>query len=75
MAAKTSIVAGLLLAALLAYRTDALEFEMQTQQKCIYEEINSNVIVVLDFKAFNKDHPDHPETVDVRVRAQSVCTS
>lgn len=37
------------------------------QTKCVYEEINANVIVVGDFRAFNKDHADVPEYVDVRV--------
>jgi len=44
-----------------------LEVEMQTQTKCIYEEINANVLVVGDFKAFNKDNPSIPVYVDVRV--------
>lgn len=47
--------------------SSALEFEMQTQTKCIYEEINSNVIVVGDYRAFNKDNSDIPAYVDVRV--------
>jgi hypothetical protein len=34
----------------------------------IYEEINQNVLVVGDYKAFNKDRGDSsPEIVDVRV--------
>lgn len=33
----------------------------------IYEEINQNVIVVMDFKAFNSHNPDQAENVDVRV--------
>lgn len=58
-------------ASTLGHLANALEFEMQTQMKCIYEEINSNVIVVGDYKAFNKDHPDAPQIVDVRVRSAS----
>lgn len=46
----------------------ALEFEMLTQTKCIYEEINANVLVVGDYKAFNKDNTGVPVYVDVRVR-------
>lgn len=44
-----------------------MEFEMQTQTKCIYEEINANVLVVGEYKAFNKDNPSLPIYVDVRV--------
>lgn len=40
---------------------------MQTQMKCIYEEINSNVIVVGDFNAFDRNDPNLPIQVDVRV--------
>eukprot|EP00877_Chromochloris_zofingiensis_P008285 jgi/Chrzof1/370/Cz01g13130.t1 len=45
----------------------ALDFEMQSQQKCIYEEINANVIVVGDYQARNKDNPSLPIYVDVKV--------
>uniref|UniRef100_A0A7S0RXE0 GOLD domain-containing protein n=1 Tax=Chlamydomonas leiostraca TaxID=1034604 RepID=A0A7S0RXE0_9CHLO len=64
-----AVISVLLAAALvlLPLGTQALEFEMQTQQKCIYEEINQNVIVVMDFKAFNSHNPDQAENVDVRV--------
>ncbi len=34
----------------------------------VYEDMNANVIVVGEYKAFNKDHTDRMETVDVRVR-------
>jgi hypothetical protein len=63
--ATLRLLSGLLLLGLGA----ALEFEMQTQSKCIYEEINANVIVVGDFRAFNKDNAEIPVFVDVRVRA------
>jgi hypothetical protein len=46
----------------------ALDFEMQTQTKCIFEELNANVIVVGDYKATNKDNPTLPIYVDVKVR-------
>lgn len=45
----------------------ALQFEMQTQTKCILEEINSNVIVVGDYSAANRDNPGLPIYVDVKV--------
>ena len=45
----------------------ALQFEMQTQTKCIYEEINANVIVVGDYQAANRDNPGLPIYVDVKV--------
>lgn len=61
------ITAVLLLLGCVVPRASALEYEMQQQMKCVYEEINSNVIVVGEYKAFNKDHPDQPELVDVRV--------
>lgn len=40
---------------------------MQTQTKCIFEEVNANVIVVGDYQAYNKDKLDQPVYVDVRV--------
>lgn len=58
-----SLLSGMLLLGL----STALEFEMQTQSKCIYEEINANVIVVGDYRAFNKDNAEIPVYVDVRV--------
>lgn len=48
--------------------SSALDFEMTAQTKCIFEELNANVIVVGDFKATNKDNPTVPVNVDVRVR-------
>ncbi len=42
---------------------------MQAQTKCIFEEINANVLVVGDYKAFNKDNPSMPIYIDVRVGA------
>jgi hypothetical protein len=55
-------------AACLVPRCSALEFEMAAQTKCIFEELNANVIVVGDYKAANKDNPSVPVNVDVRVR-------
>lgn len=46
---------------------EALEFEMQAQTKCIFEELNANVIVVGDYKALNRDNPSVPIYVDIRV--------
>lgn len=62
---KASIVlVGLLAAGLVS----ALDFEMQQQTKCIFEELNANVIVVGDYKAANKDNPSLPIYVNVKVR-------
>jgi hypothetical protein len=62
---KALVVALCLMAVGLAA---ALDFEMQTQTKCIFEELNANVIVVGDYKATNKDNPTLPVYVDVKVR-------
>ncbi|KAG2450333.1 hypothetical protein HYH02_004838 [Chlamydomonas schloesseri] len=40
---------------------------MQSQIKCVYEEINNNVIVVGEYKAFNKENADQGITVSVKV--------
>lgn len=45
----------------------ALDFEMQAQTKCLFEEINANVIVVGDYKSVNKDSPTVPIYIDVKV--------
>lgn len=37
----------------------------------IYEEINANVLVVGDYKAFHRDHPEVAEFVDIRVSTHS----
>ena len=66
---RRGLVLCLLLAAGLPRALRALEFEMQTQMKCMYEEINANVLVVGDYKVFNRDHPTIQEYVDVRVSA------
>jgi hypothetical protein len=63
---KAFVVALCLMAVGLAA---ALDFEMQTQTKCIFEELNANVIVVGDYKATNKDNPTLPIYVDVKVLA------
>ncbi|KAG2441105.1 hypothetical protein HXX76_003957 [Chlamydomonas incerta] len=44
-----------------------MEFEMQSQIKCVYEEINNNVIVVGEYKAFHKENPAQGITVSVKV--------
>ena len=54
--------------ALIIGAAQALQFEMQTQTKCIYEEINANVIVVGDYQAANRDNPGLPIYVDVKVK-------
>ncbi|GIL61994.1 hypothetical protein Vafri_16325 [Volvox africanus] len=67
-------IAGCAISALLACLlatlgifTHALEFEMQSQLKCIYEEINNNVIVVGEYKSLSKElnHPSPAVTVKV----------
>lgn len=63
---QAAVLVALLLAA--AGLASALDFEMQAQQKCIFEELNANVIVVGDYKAVNKDSPTLPIYVDVKVR-------
>uniref|UniRef100_A0A7S3QKF9 GOLD domain-containing protein n=1 Tax=Dunaliella tertiolecta TaxID=3047 RepID=A0A7S3QKF9_DUNTE len=59
---------ALLCCSLLCYPIHALEFEMQDKTKCIYEEVNANVLVVADYKAFNKDRVEQlVEIVNVKV--------
>lgn len=60
---------ALLILAAAAYTAAGLDFEMTAQSKCIFEELNANVIVVGDYKAVNRDNPSVPIYVDVRVRA------
>lgn len=55
------------LVCLAAWGVSALEFEMQAQTKCIFEELNANVIVVGDYKAVNRDNPTVPIYIDLRV--------
>ncbi len=55
------------LACLAVWGVNALEFEMQAQTKCIFEELNANVIVVGDYKAVNRDNPTVPIYLDLRV--------
>ena len=57
----------LLLLCLTVWTATALDFEMQAQTKCIFEELNANVIVVGDYKAVNRDNPTVPIYVDLRV--------
>ncbi|KAG1671828.1 hypothetical protein FOA52_000205 [Chlamydomonas sp. UWO 241] len=40
---------------------------MNMQNKCVYEEINANAIVVGTYNAFHKDNPSAPMPIDVRV--------
>lgn len=44
---------------------------MSAQTKCIFEELNANVIVVGEYKAVNKDNPTVPVYLDVRVGTQA----
>lgn len=63
--ARRLTLAALLLALFALAR--GMEFEMQSATKCIFEEVNANVIVVGDYAAFNKDRSDQPVYLDVRV--------
>eukprot|EP01023_Acetabularia_acetabulum_P020266 TRINITY_DN2048_c0_g1_i1.p3 TRINITY_DN2048_c0_g1~~TRINITY_DN2048_c0_g1_i1.p3 ORF type:complete len:236 (-),score=46.28 TRINITY_DN2048_c0_g1_i1:180-887(-) len=45
----------------------ALEFDMMFQTKCIMEEINENVLVVGDYKAFDKNNYNLPVNIDAKV--------
>lgn len=71
MALLTSLKLWLMVFLASAGLLNGLEFEMQTQQKCIFEEINSHVIVVGDWKAFHRDHVDTPVFVELRVSYSS----
>lgn len=63
-----TLLCNLVLLVCLLFRCcEALEFEMQLQHKCIYEEINANVMVVGEYKIFHKDHPDFAQMADIRV--------
>ncbi|GAX75488.1 hypothetical protein CEUSTIGMA_g2931.t1 [Chlamydomonas eustigma] len=44
-----------------------LEFDMLAQRKCIYEEINANVIVVGDYRAYHKDNEQADQQVELKV--------
>lgn len=69
MAARRLLVASLL--CLAGWAAVALDFEMQAQTKCIFEELNANVIVVGDYKAVHKDNPTAPVYIDLRVRPKA----
>ncbi|GFR47262.1 hypothetical protein Agub_g8949 [Astrephomene gubernaculifera] len=56
-----------LLVAWLALCSQALEFEMQSQLKCVYEEINNNVIVVGEYKSLNREPSQAGYPVSVKV--------
>ena len=43
-----------------------------TRHNTVYEEINANVIVVGDYKAFRKDNPSQTQRVDVVVRCSAL---
>ncbi|PNH07925.1 Transmembrane emp24 domain-containing protein p24delta4 [Tetrabaena socialis] len=58
---------ALLVAVLIARQAQALEFEMQSQIKCVYEEINANVIVVGEWKAMHKEQGQAGAGPDVLV--------
>ncbi|PRW21135.1 Transmembrane Tmp21 [Chlorella sorokiniana] len=42
------------------------EFDMVFQTKCIMEDVNEKEEVMGSFRAFNRDSPDQPVTVDAR---------
>lgn len=45
----------------------ALDFEMTTQTKCVYEEINAGALVVGDYGVVHRDSPTQAVYADVRV--------
>ena len=50
----------------------AMQFDMLSQHKCIFEEINSNVIVVGEWSAFQKDNEHANQQVDLKVQTVHV---
>ena len=66
LAAMVAAAAWLCLA--LAPAAAALEFDMLFQTKCVMEDISSGILVVGDYAAFTKDHPDSAVSIDVKVR-------
>lgn len=46
---------------------DALDFEMTTQTKCVYEEINAGALVVGDYSVVHRDNTGQQIYADVRV--------
>jgi hypothetical protein len=53
----------------------AMEFEMQTTTKCVFEEINNNVLVVGDYKAYHKEQLSLAMPVSVKVRSAPLTES
>jgi hypothetical protein len=45
----------------------ALDFEMNTQTKCVYEEINAGALVVGDYTVAHRDNAAQAVFADVRV--------
>lgn len=59
-----ALVAGLAAAGSGAH---ALDFEMNTQTKCVYEEINAGALVVGDYTVSHRDNAAQAVYADVRV--------
>lgn len=56
-----------LLALMAAGGARALDFEMNTQTKCVYEEINAGALVVGDYSVLHRDNAAQAVYADVRV--------
>jgi hypothetical protein len=54
-------------AATLPKGAQALDFEMTTQTKCVYEEINAGALVVGDYSVVHREKPTQAVYADVRV--------
>eukprot|EP01025_Chloroclados_australasicus_P047805 TRINITY_DN5393_c2_g1_i3.p2 TRINITY_DN5393_c2_g1~~TRINITY_DN5393_c2_g1_i3.p2 ORF type:complete len:211 (+),score=26.98 TRINITY_DN5393_c2_g1_i3:89-721(+) len=48
-------------------RAVSLEFDMMFQTKCIMEEINEGVLVVGDYKAYDRNNYNSPVAIDLKV--------
>eukprot|EP01024_Parvocaulis_polyphysoides_P058945 TRINITY_DN6365_c0_g2_i2.p1 TRINITY_DN6365_c0_g2~~TRINITY_DN6365_c0_g2_i2.p1 ORF type:complete len:211 (-),score=24.09 TRINITY_DN6365_c0_g2_i2:327-959(-) len=64
---KTTMLFYLFFAFSLFGQMQGLEFDMMFQTKCIMEEISENVLVVGDYKAFEKGNYNNPVNIDVKV--------
>jgi hypothetical protein len=67
--ARRAMLPPLLLALVLALAggARALDFEMNTQTKCVYEEINAGALVVGDYAVVHRDNAAQAVYADVRV--------
>jgi hypothetical protein len=65
--ARPSLALALLGCLVGAPLASALDFEMTTQTKCVYEEINAGALVVGDYSVAHRDTPTQAVFADVRV--------